>query len=542
MSPTRQSLIGHVIADRYQVLSLLGQGGMGRVYLAEHVRMGRKSAVKVMSPQLAGSADAVARFHREAANACRINHPNVAIIYDFGETDDGLLYLAMEYIEGQPLTAILAREGNRGLPLTRAAELTRQIAEGLGAAHHLGIVHRDLKPDNIMVARAEDGGDIVKLVDFGIAKANGVDSGSQTLTMAGISMGTPEYMSPEQLSGERSDARTDVYALGLVLFNMLTGDLPHPRLTSRETLVRRLTAPPKTLVEARPDIGWPFALQLVLDQALAPDVDRRYASVRDLGRDVVDAVTAHDGMPTVLLMPDVTASVPNAERAAPPEGPGRTVPLLVEAATPVPPPRRRPSWRIAALVSVLVLGLLATLGMLLARPASDKGREAPRQVGAAVPHPTHIAPTARQAPAPTSLSAAASPRDSLATESSGSRPDTASVTTAPPPTAGTSVAATTDIIREHLERAAAALVRDDYAAARREAQAAEVRSRELREQHPNRETLLAVNRSLSGARRDLFEACVGAKARAVNEEVRAELRCDALLRGSAGAARRFSAR
>src|SRR4051794_6186930 len=136
---------------------------MGRVYLAEHVRMGRKSAVKVMSPNLALSADAISRFNREASNACKINHPNVAQIYDFGETSDGMLYLAMEFVEGETLRTMIMRNGP--LSMARAAGITRQVADALAAAHHLGIVHRDLKPDNIMIARHHNGTDWVKVVD-----------------------------------------------------------------------------------------------------------------------------------------------------------------------------------------------------------------------------------------------------------------------------------------------------------------------------------------------------------------------------------------
>ncbi len=258
---------------------------MGRVYLAEHVRMGRKSAVKVMSADLAFSADAISRFNREAANASRINHPNVAQIYDFGETDDGTLYLAMEFVEGETLSSIIEREG--ALAPVRAAMLTKQVADGLAAAHHMGIVHRDLKPDNIMVAQHHDGSDWVKVVDFGIAKTiQGGERGSQTVTTAGVSIGTPEYMSPEQLAGDRLDNRTDVYSLGLVLFNMLTGDLPYPRVTSKDTLVRRLTTRPRTLNEVVPG-SWPESLQAALDRALAPEPADRYATVTDFGRDVM---------------------------------------------------------------------------------------------------------------------------------------------------------------------------------------------------------------------------------------------------------------
>ena len=145
-------LIGSIIADRYHVVKKLGEGGMGRVYLAEHVKMGRMSAVKVMNRRMALDPDAISRFNREAANASRISHPNVAAIYDFGETREGLIYLAMEFVEGDSLSTLV--EQNGALPARRAATIAAQAAEGLAAAHELGIVHRDLKPDNIMIARA----------------------------------------------------------------------------------------------------------------------------------------------------------------------------------------------------------------------------------------------------------------------------------------------------------------------------------------------------------------------------------------------------
>jgi hypothetical protein len=295
-TPGFDRLLGQIVAERYHIKEVLGEGGMGRVYLAEHVRMGRRSAVKVLSPRLALSADAITRFNREAANAARINHPNVVQIYDFGETSDGILYLAMEFVEGETLRSIIQRTGP--LAPARAAALTEQVADALAAAHHLGIVHRDLKPDNIMVGRRHDGGEWVKVVDFGISKTvqGGDDcgAGSQTLTTAGVSLGTPEYMSPEQLAGERLDSRTDLYSLGVVVFNMLTANLPYPGLTSRETLVRRLTSRPKTLADVAPQVAWPPALQAPLDRALAPNAADRHASVSDFASDVVRGVMAFD--------------------------------------------------------------------------------------------------------------------------------------------------------------------------------------------------------------------------------------------------------
>src|SRR5262249_31117197 len=184
----------------------------------------RKSALKVMHASMVKDVDAISRFNREASNASRISHPNVAAVYDFGETSDGLIFLAMEFVDGPPLTTIIEQTGS--LAPARAAEITRQAAEALALAHDMGIVHRDLKPDNVMIARTRDGSDLVKVVDFGIAKAAG--NASQRVTKTGLVVGTPEYMSPEQLAGESLDGRSDIYSLALVAFNMLTGRLPFP--------------------------------------------------------------------------------------------------------------------------------------------------------------------------------------------------------------------------------------------------------------------------------------------------------------------------
>src|SRR6266513_1437106 len=183
-------LVGQVVADRYHVVKKLGEGGMGQVYLAEHVKMGRRSAIKVMNHSMVHDPDAVARFNREAANASRISHPNVCAVYDFGETPEGVIYLAMEFIEGEPLTDVLEREGE--LPVARAGAIFLQVADALQAAHDLGIVHRDLKPDNIMLTRRKSGMDIVKVVDFGIAKAVG-GRDTQKVTKTGLVVGTPEF-------------------------------------------------------------------------------------------------------------------------------------------------------------------------------------------------------------------------------------------------------------------------------------------------------------------------------------------------------------
>jgi predicted Ser/Thr protein kinase len=235
----RSELIGAVIDERYYLTKKLGHGGMGDVYLGEHVRTQRLCAVKVVARMQARDPEALGRFLREATNAGRISHHNVATVYDFGETADGLVYLAMEYVDGEPLSRILEREG--ALPPIRAVEIARQVAEGVSAAHELGIVHRDLKPGNILIAQDRRGGDLVKVVDFGIARAPADEQ--QNLTRTGIIIGTPEYMSPEQLIGDPVDGRSDIYSLGCILYQMLTGEQAFGGVTA-QVITRRLTEKP----------------------------------------------------------------------------------------------------------------------------------------------------------------------------------------------------------------------------------------------------------------------------------------------------------
>lgn len=266
------SLIGTVVADRFLVQSKLGEGGMGEVYLAEHVRMKRKVALKLMRPWMLGDPVAVGRFHREAENASQISHPNVAQVYDFGETSERVVYLAMEFVDGEPLSSIMAREPR--LHLVRTAEIVRQTAEALTAAHTLGILHRDLKPDNVMIARSRSGTDIVKLVDFGIARA--MNRGTQQFTSTGLVVGTPDYMSPEQLSGDELDGRSDLYALALMAYRMLTGERAFPAGSSGEAVIARLTSKPRHLRETAPDASWCDLLQPAFERALAPDPAARF--------------------------------------------------------------------------------------------------------------------------------------------------------------------------------------------------------------------------------------------------------------------------
>jgi serine/threonine-protein kinase len=314
------NLVGTVIADRYRVESIIGEGGMGRVYRARHVRVPREAAIKVLRRALIADAYAVASFNREARNAASVgDHPNVAAVYDFGETADGLVFLAMEYIEGETLAKRLEREPV--LSPRRAVEIIRQIAAGLTAAHELPepVVHRDLKPDNILLKSTKDGTDWVKVVDFGIAKA--VKRDTQLLTTPGLVVGTPKYMSPEQLTGGNVDVRSDIYTLGMMAFQMLTGRMPFASSSKEDEssiqwALQRLTLQPLTLAQVRPDIQWPSGAQAVIDRALATAAADRTPTAMEFARSLGRAFGLATPSGAVGVVAEVPGPVAGAVRAA----------------------------------------------------------------------------------------------------------------------------------------------------------------------------------------------------------------------------------
>jgi len=240
------ALLGTVLAGRYRIEQLLGKGGMGAVYRAEHVHMRKAVAVKVLHKEMTAFPEIVARFEREAVAAGRIEHPHVVSASDFGQLDDGSFYLALEFIEGHSLAKLVDTQGP--LEPERALRIARQIAEALQAAHGVGIVHRDLKPDNVMLIAKDGDPDYVKVLDFGIAKIKVEGAGDQpALTQIGTVFGTPEYMSPEQARGDTVDARADLYTVGVILFEMLSGRSPFKDDDLVVVLTRHLTADPPPL-------------------------------------------------------------------------------------------------------------------------------------------------------------------------------------------------------------------------------------------------------------------------------------------------------
>lgn len=244
-------LIGTIVADRYRVEARLGEGAMGAVYRAEHVHMQKQVALKVLHRETSANAEIVKRFEREAIAAGRVVHPNVATAQDFGQLADGSFYLVLEYVSGYSLRELLHREG--ALAVDRAVRIALQIAAALSAAHQAAVVHRDLKPENVMLVVDAQEGDFVKVLDFGLAKLGQEGSTDTKLTQMGAVYGTPQYMAPEQAAGTEVDARADLYALGVMLYEMLKGEPPFQADQMVALLVKHMTEAPPPLPREIPE-------------------------------------------------------------------------------------------------------------------------------------------------------------------------------------------------------------------------------------------------------------------------------------------------
>jgi eukaryotic-like serine/threonine-protein kinase len=271
---THGNLSGRVLDGRYRIERKVGEGGMSFVYLAKDVASDEQYAIKVLSAALSSDANAMARLRREASLGMRLAHPNVCHIIRLGETPDGLVYVVMPYVEGEVLSDRNNRLGT--LPLDEVVRFVRDIAAGLHVAHELKIVHRDLKPENVMICQNPGGGERAVVMDFGLAKERRADAELQKLTATGIILGTPEFMSPEQLRGRPLDPRTDVYSLSLMTYEMLSGKLPFTGRTQQEMMIARLRSDPVPLRQAAPKLGGHEAVERVLQKAMQRDPGDRY--------------------------------------------------------------------------------------------------------------------------------------------------------------------------------------------------------------------------------------------------------------------------
>ncbi|HSD86284.1 MAG TPA: serine/threonine-protein kinase, partial [Kofleriaceae bacterium] len=324
-------LLGATVADRYKVIRKLGEGGMGAVYLATHMVLEKQVALKVLHGEFARKPDLVERFMQEAKAASRIRHENVIDISDFGATPDGLVFFAMELLQGHDLHEEVARARLSGhlLPWSRTKKIFLQICGALSAAHARGIVHRDLKPENIYLVDFLGDPDFVKLLDFGIAKVTDVSSeeGGRKLTKTGMLFGTPEYMSPEQARGEQVDHRVDIYAMGCILFQLISNRVPFEADNFMGVLSQHLTQePPQIAPETFDQIGAPRALTDVIDKALAKDRNERWQTIDELANAIRQV--SGDPLPADKSQKMRAASVPSVgetTRARPPTGPVETI-------------------------------------------------------------------------------------------------------------------------------------------------------------------------------------------------------------------------
>jgi serine/threonine-protein kinase len=288
------SLVGRTLNNRYVVKRKIGEGGFGAVFEGMQVATERPVALKVLHPQSVSDATVVARFRREAEACSKLRSSHTVIIYDFDQTEDGVLYLAMELVSGQSLQDI--QRGQGSLPAERCLRILDQVAEALGEAHAKGIVHRDMKPENIMVEE-RDGQDFVKVLDFGIAKIVSGDGGkgAPALTAIGQTVGTLEFMSPEQLRGKPLDGRSDIYALGMVAYEMLTGRLPFKKSKSTTEVIQfhlQTAPPPPSTLNAEVEI--PAQVDALVQKMCAKSRNDRYASADDLRQHIDETLTAMD--------------------------------------------------------------------------------------------------------------------------------------------------------------------------------------------------------------------------------------------------------
>ncbi|MDH5491968.1 MAG: protein kinase, partial [Myxococcales bacterium] len=318
-------LVGQVIDGRYEIERVLGEGGMGLVYKARHVVLGKPLAIKVLRPEVSKDSEIIARFRQEAQSASSIGNQHIIDISDFGVLADQSTYFVMEFLEGQDLTGAIESAGS--LEPARCVHIARQLCQALGAAHEIGIVHRDLKPDNVQLITRGGDPDFVKVLDFGIAKVGGSTS---KLTRAGQVFGTPHYMSPEQCAGSGVDARTDIYALGVMLYEMACGSVPFDADNLMGILTKHLYEEPTPPSQVKPSV--PVDFEAVILRAMAKKVEERYQNMAELVADL-DRLDAGQ-------RPEATTSF-----------------LTRQAEAEAEPPAKRSSLPlILGLVTVLVLG------------------------------------------------------------------------------------------------------------------------------------------------------------------------------------------
>ncbi len=321
-------LLGQLLGGRYRIIRKIGEGGMGIVYEAEHVVIEKRVGLKVLREDFSSRQDVVERFRQEAKSASRIGHEHIIDISDFGETPAGASYFVMELLNGHDLAHELEAKGP--LSARRTVTLSLQCARALGAAHSKGIVHRDMKPENIFLVSRDTGEDFVKIVDFGIAKMSDIETDGQPgrkLTKTGMIFGTPEYMSPEQASGKKLDHRVDVYAMGVIMYELLTGKVPFVGDTFMGILTQHMFETPQPLHVQNPNCNVPPELDRIVFKALAKNADERYQNMEELIVDLTNVLNrAPSSVPSMSPPPGTVTHHGYAEKV---QGERQSARLLV---------------------------------------------------------------------------------------------------------------------------------------------------------------------------------------------------------------------
>jgi serine/threonine protein kinase len=386
MSVPQTDLTDQVVAGRFKIVRKLGEGGMGTVYQAFQFSVNREVALKVMRRELADSEQSIKRFMREAQAASKLRNPNTITVFDFGQTEDGLLYMALEFLKGKPLDRVLAREAP--LSVSRTAHILGQICNSLEEAHAEGIVHRDLKPPNLVVENRAGFRDFVTVLDFGIARVAD-DETDEVLTQTGTVIGSPRYMSPEQVQGQKVDARSDLYSLGIIAYEMLSGRAPFEGGTKVTVMTRHCTEAPKPLSQVNPGLGIPPALDHFLQVCLAKDPNKRPATAAEFKSRLQLAISGTIESPAVVsdtteIAPLTSEELDGVETPLDPTADtafSEEVVVPEKVATPNSPPaapaaaetapRRRARWALGFGALVVVAAAIFAIFMFVIPPGEE---------------------------------------------------------------------------------------------------------------------------------------------------------------------------
>jgi len=344
-----EGYVGKTIAGQFKIVERIGSGGMGAVYKAEQPEMNRFVAIKILHSRYITRADLVSRFRREARAMSQLSHPNTARVFLYGQLEDGACYFVMEHMEGRNLAQSVRAEGP--MQPIRAVDIMIQVCGALEEAHQAGIIHRDLKPENVFLTAQGGISDFPKVLDFGLAKVTErqMRPGSLILTQQGMVFGTPEFMSPEQARGEELDARSDIYSLGIILYEMLTGKLPFDAKQPMEYINRHIHATPIALAERAPDRKFPSGLGDVIMKALAKKREDRYESAMSFGQALRDAVGGK-------IVSGAMRAMPRPSQTPPADAPAPVAPPVVDAPRSIGP-RAAPASKLPWIVLAIGIGL-----------------------------------------------------------------------------------------------------------------------------------------------------------------------------------------